>query len=60
MSRKPREIKPGYCYHITIRCNNREFQLTHHECRQVIAILLIKFLTPQLSYPQVLLAQLAW
>jgi len=35
MSRKPRDIKDGYCYHITTCCNNREFRLTRHECRQL-------------------------
>ncbi|MDJ0694044.1 MAG: transposase [Mastigocoleus sp. MO_188.B34] len=35
MSRRPREIKPGYCYHVTTRCNNRKFCLTYHGCRQV-------------------------
>ena len=42
MSRKNRDIKPGYCYHITTRCNNREFKLTHHECRQVFLYALKK------------------
>ncbi|WP_088242359.1 transposase [Calothrix rhizosoleniae] len=42
MSRKPRDIKPGYCYHITTRCNNREFRLTRHECRQVFLYALKK------------------
>jgi putative transposase len=28
MSRAKRELIPGYSYHITIRCNNREFRLT--------------------------------
>ena len=28
MAREPRELKAGFCYHITIRCNNREFRLT--------------------------------
>ncbi|WP_211942243.1 transposase [Cylindrospermopsis raciborskii] len=36
MSRKPRKLEAGYCYHITIRCNNREFRLTKLECRQVL------------------------
>lgn len=35
MSRKPRNLKPENCYHITTRCNNREFRLTRHECREV-------------------------
>jgi putative transposase len=36
MSRAKRELIPGYSYHITIRCNNREFRLTRLECRQVL------------------------
>ncbi len=35
MPRQPREIKSGYCYHITTRCNNREFKLNRRECREV-------------------------
>ncbi|MFM6674839.1 MAG: transposase, partial [Dolichospermum sp.] len=27
--------KPGYSYHITTRCNNREFKLSRRECREV-------------------------
>ena len=26
----------GYCYHITVRCNNRDFRLTRLECREVL------------------------
>ena len=40
MPRQPRELKEGYCYHITIRCNNREFRLTRHESRQVFLLAL--------------------
>jgi putative transposase len=36
MPRNPRELKPNYCYHITVRCNNREFRLTRDECRDVL------------------------
>ena len=36
MPRKPRELKPDYCYHVTIRCNNREFLLYRRECREVL------------------------
>jgi putative transposase len=36
MARQPRELKPGYCYHITVRCNNREFRLIRDECREVL------------------------
>ncbi|MDB9361178.1 transposase [Nodularia spumigena CS-588/02] len=35
MSRKPGNLKPEYCYHVTTRCNNREFRLTRNECREV-------------------------
>jgi putative transposase len=35
MSRQPRHLQAGYCYHITVRCNNREFKLLRHECREV-------------------------
>ena len=35
MPRQPRQIKPDYCYHITTRCNNREFKLSRRECREV-------------------------
>ncbi|MEI1373329.1 transposase [Nostoc sp. UHCC 0926] len=35
MSRKPCDLKPEYCYQVTIRCNNREFRLTRYECRKV-------------------------
>ena len=35
MPRKPRNLQPGYAYHITMRCNNREFRLSRRECREV-------------------------
>ncbi len=35
MPRKPRDLNPNYCYHVTVRCNNREFKLIRHECREV-------------------------
>jgi putative transposase len=35
MPRPARDLKPNYCYHITVRCNNREFKLLRHECREV-------------------------
>jgi putative transposase len=35
MPRKPRELKPNSCYHVTVRFNNREFKLIRHECREV-------------------------
>ncbi len=36
MSRKSRELISGHSYHITVRCNNREFRLTRLECRKVL------------------------
>ena len=36
MPRSPRCLKPECCYHITVRCNNREFRLTRLECREVL------------------------
>ncbi len=36
MPRPPRELKPNFCYHITTRCNNREFRLIRDECREVL------------------------
>ncbi|MEH2335252.1 transposase [Nostoc sp.] len=35
MSRKPRNFQIGETYHITTRCNNREFKLQRWECREV-------------------------
>ena len=35
MARKPRNFQTGYSYHITTRCNNREFKLIRRECREV-------------------------
>ena len=36
MPRQPRQLHPGCCYHVTIRCNNREFRLTKPERREVL------------------------
>jgi putative transposase len=36
MSRQPRNLKAGYCFHVTVRCNNREFRLIRDECREVL------------------------
>ena len=36
MPRLPRRLHSDYCYHITIRCNNREFRLTRLECRELL------------------------
>ena len=35
MPRKPRNLQAGYSYHVTTRCNNREFKLSKRECRKV-------------------------
>ena len=35
MSRKSRNLQAGYSYHVTTRCNNREFKLSKRECREV-------------------------
>ncbi|NEQ10837.1 MAG: transposase [Moorea sp. SIO4E2] len=35
MPRLPLNFKDGYSYHITTRCNNREFQLSKQVCREV-------------------------
>jgi len=32
MPRQPRQLKPNFCCHITVRCNNRNFRLTRLEC----------------------------
>ncbi|MEL6381638.1 MAG: transposase [Cyanobacteria bacterium J06626_18] len=36
MPRPQRDLKTGYAYHITMRCNNREFRLVRDECREVL------------------------
>jgi putative transposase len=36
MPRPPRQLVSGYCYHVTVRCNNREFRLIRDECREVL------------------------
>ena len=36
MPRLPRQLVSGYCYHVTVRCNNREFRLIRAECREVL------------------------
>lgn len=35
MSRNPRNLHSGYAYHVTTRCNNREFKLSSQACREV-------------------------
>ena len=42
MPRPARNFQPGFSYHITIRCNNREFRLTRLECRKVLLYALKK------------------
>lgn len=42
MPRPPRLLQAGHSYHVTIRCNNREFRLTRPECRQVLLFVLQK------------------
>lgn len=36
MSRPRRELVPDSCYHVTTRCNNREFHLTQPLCRNLL------------------------
>ena len=36
MPRLPRQLTPGYSYHVTMRCNNREFRLLRDECREIL------------------------
>jgi putative transposase len=42
MPYKPRNLQPEFCYHVTTRCNNREFKLIHRECREVFIYALTK------------------
>ncbi|MFN7714946.1 MAG: transposase, partial [Pseudanabaenaceae cyanobacterium] len=35
-------IKADHCYHVTVRCNNREFRLTRLECREVLLYAIAK------------------
>jgi len=42
MPRLPRQLQVGYAYHVTTRCNNREFRLTRLECREVFIYALKK------------------
>jgi putative transposase len=35
MARSTRQLKDGCCFHITMRCNNREFRLLRLDCRKV-------------------------
>ena len=36
MGRSCRSFQAGYCYHITTRCNNREFRLIARACRELL------------------------
>jgi putative transposase len=36
MPRQLRNLKPHTCYHITTRCNNRDFRLTRLECKELL------------------------
>jgi REP element-mobilizing transposase RayT len=36
MPRPSRNLKPGFCYHITTRCNGREFRLVAPDCKKII------------------------
>jgi len=36
MPRALRDLQPGFCDHVTVRCNNREFRLSDHACREVL------------------------
>lgn len=35
MPRQARNLQLGFCYHVTTRCNNREFNPVRRECREV-------------------------
>jgi putative transposase len=45
MPRSPRQLQPGYCYHVTTRCNNRKFCLAQIECRKVFLYAIKKALS---------------
>ncbi|MBP5972989.1 hypothetical protein HW132_09650 [Brasilonema sp. CT11] len=36
MTRQKRNLQTGFSYHVTTRCNNREFNLARRECREVL------------------------
>ncbi len=42
MPRQKRELKPNFCYHVTTRCNSREFRLIRRECKEVLLFVLKK------------------
>ncbi len=43
MPRPQRQLAQNCCYHITVRCNNREFRLTRFECRSVLLYALQRY-----------------
>jgi putative transposase len=49
MARQPRQLVSGFCYHVTTRCNNREFCLYRRECREVF-IYVIKQATEKFRF----------
>jgi putative transposase len=42
MPRSPRQLQSDYCYHITVRCNNRDFRLQKDESKEVLLYALQK------------------
>ncbi|MEM6839014.1 MAG: transposase [Cyanobacteria bacterium P01_C01_bin.120] len=36
MPRQPRDLRSDVCYHVTTRCNNRDFRLTRFECKELL------------------------
>ncbi|MEI6559655.1 MAG: transposase [Rhodospirillaceae bacterium] len=42
MARKPRSLERGLCHHVTVRCNNREFNLIKNECRSLMVSAIAK------------------
>jgi putative transposase len=44
MPRPFRDLQADHSYHVTVRCNNREFRLTRVECREVLLYALRKAL----------------
>ncbi|MDH3605228.1 MAG: transposase, partial [Candidatus Tectomicrobia bacterium] len=36
MARPVRSLQPDFTYHITMRCNNRRFNLNRKACREVL------------------------
>lgn len=36
MPRPKHDLQTGFCYHITVPCNNRKFRLTRLECRKML------------------------